>query len=41
MYLEDLTKKNNKIEYNNITINLDEKAVYVDGKNVDIYKIRI
>ena len=37
--LRRFNKENNKIEYNNITINLDEKAVYVDGKNVEFTKL--
>lgn len=41
--LRRFNKENNKIEYGNVTINLDEKAVYVDNKNVEFtsleYKI--
>lgn len=41
--LRRFNKENNKIEYGNVIINLDEKAVYVDNKNVEFtsleYKI--
>ena len=37
--LRRFNKENNKIEYANIEINLDQKAVYVNGKNVEFTKL--
>ena len=37
--LRRFNKENNKIKYKNIEINLDEKAVYIDGKNVEFTKL--
>ena len=37
--LRRFNKENNKIEYGNIEINLDEKSVYVNGKNVEFTKL--
>ena len=37
--LRRFNKENNKIEYGNVEINLDEKSVYVNGKNVEFTKL--